>query len=291
MKDRTLGLASLRAYNAWLLEEWVGAHPDRFIACQLSWLNDPEVSAEEIRKNADRGFKAVTFSESPEGLGRASVYTDHWDTFLRACEETDTVVNLHVGSSGKRVRSCPSSAQEVSTALFPVHALMAALDWIYARIPLRFPDLRIVLSEGGVSWVPLALERLRRVHRIDASKVWTRSDPHPADLLVEHFWFASIEDPSAFKLLDEIPVEHVVVETDYPHPDSSWPDNQALLASQVSGLDTEMIRKVAYKNAAALYRHPTPPPDRLRASSLGVERPPGGEPAIDADRGADKEPV
>jgi predicted TIM-barrel fold metal-dependent hydrolase len=273
MTDRELGRASLRAYNSWLLEEWCGAYPDRFIPCQVPWLNEAEIAAEEIRRNAEAGFKAVTFSESPEGLGRPAVYTDYWDPFLRACEETGTVVNLHVGSSGQRVKSCPSSATEVSTALFPVHALMAALDWVYARIPIRFPELKICMSEGGVSWVPLAVERLRRVHRtVDASKTWNRHDPHPADLLLEHFWFASIEDPSAYKLLDEIPVDHIVVETDYPHPDSSWPDNQAMLATQVAALPDETIRKIAYKNAANLYRHPEPPADRLRASNLGEER-------------------
>src|SRR5688500_16750234 len=35
--DPELGLAAMRAYNDWILEDWVGAHPDRFIPQQVTW--------------------------------------------------------------------------------------------------------------------------------------------------------------------------------------------------------------------------------------------------------------
>src|SRR6202012_4994024 len=58
MPDRDLGLASVQAYNDWVIEDWVGRHPERLIACQIPWLADPEVAAGEIRRNAARGFRA-----------------------------------------------------------------------------------------------------------------------------------------------------------------------------------------------------------------------------------------
>ena len=97
--DPDLGMAAMRAWNDWMLEEWCGRDPDRMIPMQLPWLRDPEVAAAEIRRNAERGFKAVTFSESPDKLGLPSIHTGYWDPFLAACEETETVVCLHVGSS------------------------------------------------------------------------------------------------------------------------------------------------------------------------------------------------
>src|SRR5699024_6607674 len=69
MRDRDLGFASFRAYNDWMLEEWCGAAPERYIPCQVAWLADPEVAAAELRRNAERGFTCVTFSENPHGLG------------------------------------------------------------------------------------------------------------------------------------------------------------------------------------------------------------------------------
>jgi len=71
-----------------MLDGWCGRAPERFIACQVPWLGDPQVAAEEVRRNAERGFKGVTFPESPAGRGLPSLYGDHWDPFFRACEET-----------------------------------------------------------------------------------------------------------------------------------------------------------------------------------------------------------
>ncbi len=83
ISDPELALAVVRASNDWHLEDWAGAYPDRIIPCQIPWLLDPEVAADEIRRNAARGFKAVSFSENPEPLGLPSIHTGYWDPLLR----------------------------------------------------------------------------------------------------------------------------------------------------------------------------------------------------------------
>ena len=52
-----------------------------------------------VRANAARGFRALSFAEMPAKLGLPSLHTGHWDPLLAACEETETVVCLHTGSS------------------------------------------------------------------------------------------------------------------------------------------------------------------------------------------------
>jgi predicted TIM-barrel fold metal-dependent hydrolase len=270
MADPLLGLACLRAYNDWMLHRWCGSHPDRFISCQLPWLRDVEVAAAEIRANAERGFKAVSFAENPETLGFPSLHSGRWDPFFRACAETGTVVNLHIGSSGNVVRPSSDTPTPAIAALFPLNGLMTLVDWIFSKIPVRFPDLRIVLSEAGASWVPMARERLERADRQRAAGGnWTDADPHPVDVLQRNFWFTSIEDPSAFRLLDVIGSDRVMVETDYPHNDSSWPDSQALVRGELEHLDVETVARICFANAADLYRHPLPPAAVLEATEVG----------------------
>src|SRR5262249_48611417 len=152
--DPEVGLASLRAYNDWVVDEWCGAAPDRYIPCQLPWLADAEIAAQEIRRNAERGFRAVSFSENPEGVGFANVYDTVWDPFFAACAETETVVNLHVGSSGTTHQVCSSSHPLVTTALFPVSGIEALIDWVFSGVLVRHPRLTVALSEAGASWVP-----------------------------------------------------------------------------------------------------------------------------------------
>ncbi len=266
--DRDAGFAAVQSYNDWMVEEWWGAHPDRFIPCQLPYLADPELAANEIRRNAERGVLAVSFSENPAGLGFPSIHTDHWDPFFKACEECGTVVNLHLGSSGGVPKPSPDSPDPVSLALFPINGIESVVEWIYSRIPLRFPTIKIVLSEAGVSWVPMVIERLRRAYRQReaAPSAWLATDPDPVTVLRRNFWFTSIEDPSAFHNLEAIGEDRVMVEVDYPHTDSSWPDSQELFRSELEHLPVDTIKKICFGNAAELYKH-TPPPESLLASS------------------------
>jgi predicted TIM-barrel fold metal-dependent hydrolase len=272
MNDQAVGLASVKAYNDWVIEEWCAADTERLVPCQLPWLSDPLEAAKEIYRNAERGFKCVSFSENPAAVGFTSIHSGEWDPFFAACEETGTVLNLHVGSSGTVVYPDEKSPREVGVALFPVNSVTASVDWVYSRVPLRFPGLKIVLSEGGASWVPMVQERLVRANRVlESSAVWHADDPSPAEVFSRNFWFASLEDPSAFRNLDVIRADRVMVECDYPHSDSTWPDTQELLARDLGHLDIEDIYKICVGNACDVYGATPPPRIRFEESIRGRE--------------------
>src|SRR3546814_3114925 len=62
--------------------------------------------------------------------------------------------------------------------LFQVNAMFSAADWLFSGIPMRFPDLKIVLSEGGVGWVPSILDRLDHQHRYQDETLLRDTWPH-----------------------------------------------------------------------------------------------------------------
>jgi predicted TIM-barrel fold metal-dependent hydrolase len=270
MKDSDLGLACLRAYNDWMIEDWCATDRDRFLPCQLPWLSDPVIAAEEIYRNAERGFHSVSFSENPEGLGFPGIYDRQWDPFFTACEETGTVLNLHVGSSGQTVNPSTESPPDAIAALFPITGIETVVDWIFSKIPVRHPGIKIALSEAGFSWVPMVIERLGRAYRmVEASDSWNASDPDPAQLLHDNFWFTSLEDPSGFRMLDIIGEDKVMVETDFPHMDSTWPRSQEMIRGEMAHLSRATIEKVCFRNAADLYQHPLPPEALVARSEIG----------------------
>ena len=67
---------------------------------------------------------------------------------MRACEETGTVVNLHIGSSGTSPSTSDDAPADVIGVLFFGYAMFAAVDWLYSLIPVRFPDIQH-LPVGG----------------------------------------------------------------------------------------------------------------------------------------------
>jgi predicted TIM-barrel fold metal-dependent hydrolase len=260
-KDPAYGLATMRAYNDWHLQEWAGTHPDRIIACQVTWLRDPEIAAAEIRKNAELGFTAVTFPDNPERLGLPSLHTRHWDPFVAACAETDTVICIHVGSNGRLMGAASDAPLDATTVLFPVNSIVTAVDWLFSLTPVRFPDIKIVLSEGGIGWVPMLMDRLDfciKDNHAGYVDTWRGVDISPSDLLRRNFYFNSIEDPAGFSLRHRIGIENIMVESDYPHPDSTWPDTQLVLHRQFHDLPRDEVDAITYKNAERVFRHPLP---------------------------------
>ncbi len=262
--DEALALAAMRAYNDWHLEAWCAAAPDRFVPNQITWLRDPIVAAEEVRRNAARGFRALTFSEAPEKLGLPSLHTGYWDPLFAACEETGTVICLHVGSSGTSPMTAPDAPPETVAVLFFAYGMYAAVDWLYSKVPVRFPDLKICLSEGGIGWVAGLIDRLDHCFRYQLGYLptWRDVDLTPSEVLRRNFWFCAIDDTSGFLTRDVIGVDHLLVESDYPHADSTWPDTQPRLREQMAGIPDHEARRICWENAVELFRMPTPPDPR-----------------------------
>lgn len=260
--DPALGLACVRAFNDWYVEEWVTPHRDRFIPMGITFLSDPVAGAAEIRRNADRGFVAVSLPEQPHRMGYPSLHSGWWDPVIEACVDTDTVVCLHVGSSGM-TGDLPMDAPlvELAATLFSSLSLNACADWLWSGYPVRYPELKIVMSEGGIGWVPMLADRLDYIIEWSGHgrKAWMSDELTASEVLTRNFWFCSLDDPSIWPIRDRIGVEHILVETDYPHADSTWPDCQGFLRRSLAGLADDEVAAVTHRNAAALFRHRLPP--------------------------------
>lgn len=256
--DPELGLAVTRAWNDWLYEGWYSPYPERIIPLGITWLTDAELGAAEIRRNAERGFRSVTLPERPHRIGLPSLFSGWWDPIVEACAETGTVISLHVGSSGNYDLPEGSPAIELSATMFGQLSLAACAEWLWSGYPARLPELQIAMSEGGIGWVAMLMDRLDNI----VSRSGYGGDfggLAPSELLRRNFWFCTIDDPSTIDTRHRIGVDHIMLEVDYPHGDSTWPDTQAVVAEAWGHVPDDELRMMCCENAARLYRHPLPP--------------------------------
>ena len=261
--DPELGLAVTRAWNDWLYEAWWQPYPDRIIPCGITYLSDPELGAAEIRRNAERGFRSVTLPERPHRIGMPSMFSGYWDPILAACQETGTVVSLHVGSSGMPDMPADGPLLQLGATLFGQMSLTACAEWLWSGSRCGTPDLKIAMSEGGIGWVAMLLDRLDNIvdrsgYGRDFGGGRNGSALRPADVLRRNFWFCTIDDPSTIDTRHAIGVDNIMVEVDYPHGDSTWPDTQEVIDRAWGHLPVEDLRKLTHENAARLYRWPLP---------------------------------
>jgi len=72
-----------------------------FIPMALPAIWDAELCAKEVRRVAAKGCHSLTFTENPAALGYPSFHDEYWNPLWRALCDTDTVMSVHIGSSGR----------------------------------------------------------------------------------------------------------------------------------------------------------------------------------------------
>ncbi|MHB8669871.1 MAG: amidohydrolase family protein [Acidimicrobiales bacterium] len=252
-QDKDLALLCVRAYNDWMVEEWCGPSGGRLIPLCLIPLWDAELAAAEVRRNAARGVHAVCFSEIPPFLGLPSVHdaSNYWDPFFAACAETATVICMHIGSSSKMPSTSADAPPAVGSTLTFANACYSLVDWLMCGAFNRFPDLVIAYSEGQIGWIPYVLERADIVW--EENRGWggvaDKVKSPPSQLFREHVYGCFFNDAHGLRSLEDIGVDNVTYESDYPHSDSTWPHTREVAEAQMKDLDDLSVEKIVRTNA------------------------------------------
>lgn len=258
-EDGELGNELVRAWNDWYFEEWISVSPERFVPVGFMSYLDPEEAAKEVRRNALRGFKAVTF-RNPTDLGRDWVGTGYWDPFFRACEETSTVVTHHTESLPWRPRRINPIPYGMGTTLFQSNAMEFVNSMMWGGIPVRFPKLKVHVAESGGSWIPHLLKHMTWCTEFTAftREGWPDPNSTPIDLLRRSFVFSTLELELAIELEEDYGITGWMIEDDYPHCESVWPNTEKHFGQVLKAVDKTRFEQLAWRNASDLFRHPMP---------------------------------
>ncbi len=255
-QDPELALAVVRAYNDWHLDAWCGSHPERFIPCTIPPIWDPELMAAEVQRTAAKGSHCVSFSMNPHALGLPSLHSDHWDPFWAACNETDTVVTLHIGSGGLEVQTSPDAPMNVRITCSGINIYPTAADLVWSPVFQKFTNVKVALAEGSIGWIPYFLERIDYTY--EHHKAWTRPDLGgrlPSEIFREHIITCFIVDRFGVGVLDAMNADMVCWECDYPHSDTTWPHSPESVWESVQGLPDEQVDKITHGNAMRLFSY------------------------------------
>ncbi len=275
--DKELALALIRAYNDFVIDEWCGQYPDRFIPMAMAPLWDAEAAAAEVRRVAAKGCHSLSFTENPLPLGFPSYHDESWDPLWTAVCDTGTVVSVHLGSSGQLVVTAPDAPVDVMITLQPMNISTAAADILWSRVLKQFPAIRFALTEGGTGWIPYFLDRIDRTY--DMHRAWTGQDfgdELPSDVFRRHFLTCFIADPFGVATRHHVGIDNICWELDYPHSDSTWPTPGETLLAVCDGVPDAEIDRMTHENAMRWYSFDPfahRPRERATVAALRAESP------------------
>jgi predicted TIM-barrel fold metal-dependent hydrolase len=226
---------------------------------------DKELMNKEMRRIVDLGLKGITLPDRPERLSEGYVGADgkvsaFWEEIFDICNATGMALNFHLNTS-----------LDANSAIWdnlgfdqrlPIHALLHHIgcaatmsNFMVSGILDKYPKLKIGLIESGAGWVPFWLEAME--HQLNEFRTAQNRGLklRPKEYFKRHFWVSFwFETYAPTKMLDEIGVDRLMFETDFPHPTSLYPGVQEKLVETLGGYDYETRRRVLERNAAELYQ-------------------------------------
>lgn len=253
-EDKDLALQCLQIYNDWMIEEWCGgAGKGRLIPMTLVPLWDPQLAAAEVKRCAEKGSYAIAFSENPSKLGFSSLYTGDWDELWAVCQETDTTVSMHIGSSSQMPSTSPDAPLATTMALSSINAQGSLCDWVFSGSLERFPKLKIAFAESQIGWMPYQLERMDVVWHDDVGGI-ELAEP-PSSYVKGRVWGCVFDDEHGLKSRDAVGLEHILFETDYPHTDGTFPESRKVAhrLCEGAGMDADECYQFLRGNAIRAY--------------------------------------
>jgi len=215
-----------------------------------------QLAAAEVRRCAAKGSHAIAFSENPYPLGLPSIHSGDWDVLFGACEETETTLCMHIGSSSAMPQTTPDAPFIVSSTLTFQNAMGSMIDFVFSGTLARFPAMKIAYSEGQVGWMPYVLERMDKLWEERSNNSFGTDLPNPpTSYLAGRVYGCIFDDESGLAARDRIGMDTICFEVDYPHADSTYPDTEktARHICEKAGLDDAEVYALMRGNAITAF--------------------------------------
>ena len=172
--DREFGFVCLQAYNDWMIEEWCGAAPGRYIPLILIPMWDPRSGGQGDGALRRQGRDGLRLLGEPGAAGPADHPRQGPLLGSRSCRPPPTSGWWSACTSARprRAQIAPDSPFMANLAWGAIRTSGAMLSWLFSGMFTRFPGLKIALSEGEIGWIPYFLERAEQV--LDKQRYWVQ---------------------------------------------------------------------------------------------------------------------
>ncbi len=257
--DPELQAAMVRAYNRWGQEMRETSNGVVNISGPIA-LNDVTRAVKEI-EYAYEHLGIRCFWARPDQFNHRNLGDRYYDPIYELLQDLDCAFGTHEFMGLNAVTAGSErydTFTEWHTVVHPHEAQNACLSMIVHGVYERFPRLRTAYMEAGCGWLPSWLHRIDEHLELAGAVEASSLTMSATDYFKRNCWISTeCEDRYVSDVIRWMGDDHIVYETDFPHPDSKYPG----ATDYFLGLDSDLVpddakRKILWDNAVDLYRFP-----------------------------------
>lgn len=234
---------ALRVSNDWTVEELMSVSPRFVCTAQVSTLSIEDAVA-ELNRCAGLGFKTVSLPVKPHPAQK-DYNRDEWEPFWAAAEDAGMVLSFHIGTEpvdlseggvvGISYRGPGGAILNYTETTFGGQRVVMKL--VASGALDRHPNLKVLISEGGATWVPFLADRMEEGYRQHSVAVRPKLNRTPKEIIYSQVYASFQHDESAVPTLTAMGYNNVMWGSDYPHMEGTYGHTQRTLHHLFDNVD------------------------------------------------------
>jgi predicted TIM-barrel fold metal-dependent hydrolase len=239
----------MRVSNDWAWENISKVSPRYVATAQVSTLSVDD-AVTELQRCADIGFRAVFLPTKPHPH-QDDWHRDSWEPFWAAAEEANIVLAFHIGTdpvdvtgpgAGVVYRGPGGAVMNYTETTFS--GQRAAMKVVASGALDRHPRLRVLISEGGATWVPFLGDRMIEGYRQHHVAVRPKLSRDPKEILFSQVYASFQHDETAVAACTAMGYKNVMFGSDYPHMEGTFGHTQETLKHLFHGVDDQVRYRI-----------------------------------------------
>jgi predicted TIM-barrel fold metal-dependent hydrolase len=265
IKNDDAYLAVVRAYNAFLGEDYCAVNRDRLVAMGAIPTLSVDAAVKELEYCAKAGLRGVMLNTFPSGKSYPSAEDDR---FYAAAIDLNMALTVHVSMQlpDGPLLKYDKQPGEVAFGGDPIRVLtrfggnsgLNAVQLLLSGVFDRYAKLKIYWAETQVGWLPYYYEQLDDVYK--RSRHWMERyfglkplKNEPSQYFREHFYWGFIYDRIGLRLRYEIGVDKIMWGNDFPHSAGDWPNSRRVIDDMCSGVPEDEKKSILGGNASQFF--------------------------------------
>ena len=265
-KERELQLVCVKAYNDWLADDFCANSDGRLIPQAIIPTTGIDDALEELERAMKSGHRGAIISSFPNGSLEPMPEDD---PFWARAQEADIPVIIHIGSfvppPPTRSKAEPSRGAAWTGLRFVGQAawtkaggqtLNVVCDVLFSGIFERFPQLKILLVESNIGWIPTLTEQADDMFKRYRwyTGAYKEMSSMPSEIFHRNFYATFMVDTVGVELRHRMNLNHIMWSTDYPHSGSDWPNSRDTIARVFRGVPKGEVKRMLHGNAKELFK-------------------------------------